>query len=99
MSWLFLGAGAMGFWQRLVVIVWPAKRSDQGSLHAVVQQLRDALAALEAEVLALKSQAEHARLVEDRFVSKTECARRLGVSVSNTLQPAIRAGLVRTVRV
>ena len=60
------------------------------SLQAQVDDLRTKMAALEAR---------HGGAAEQKLLSKREVAKRLGVSRSDTLQPAIAAGKVRTVMV
>ena len=60
------------------------------SLQAQVDDLRAKVAALEAR---------HGGAAEQKVLSKREVAKRLGISRSDTLKPAIEAGKVRTVMV
>src|SRR5260370_24051534 len=101
----------MRFWRRIWSFATRLFERHHGAdLRALVYQLRDAVDALQREIHALRAQNqtvndpplsknEVLRPVNDRSLSKAECAKRLGVSKSRTLQPAIKAGRVRTVRV
>lgn len=68
---------------------------DSESLARTVDRLARQVAALTETVLRHMDEAHGT--ARPRLLSVREAAKRLGVSASNTLRPAIRAGCVRTV--
>lgn len=85
----------MGLWRRLCsLFMRRSEDPDRADLRAAVQELRHATEVFRNEAEAFRS----SRLVGDAPLSKRELAKRLRISRSHTLLPAIADGQVRTIK-